>query len=302
MYPSPAFTARKHKPWFCCNLLLAAIKSCWWEHTGSQNWASSVYNMDADLPFQNQWASVFFDRGFCFVHLRFPGECHFPCFLFKNRLFQSPTCCTKVLATLFGHMWASHCHKSSLHNTSFCAVEAGCSFSVCALPHLGLWRPTYFARQISFLLTAASVQFWFVWGLSFQKSLLPCWQVGDALLMGRERIKGQKANFHALSCYHWSDATHLLYQLLVKLLHHFTVHQLHHCVQHLVMKVIQGKEIAICGDGLTEVVARGAQLPSLNKKCIHREQFPWLWFVGFSLTKVKLESTAAFYCFVVLRS
>lgn len=45
-------------------------------------------------------------------------------------------------------------------------------------------------------------------------------------------------------------ATHLLYQPSVKLLHHFTVHQLHQCAQHLVMKVIQGEEIAICGDAV----------------------------------------------------
>lgn len=68
--------------------------------------------------------------------------------------------------------------------------------------------------------------------------------------MAEERIKGQKSNFHALSCYHGSNATHLLYQPLVEVLHHFTVHQLHQCVQHWVMKVIQGKKIAVCGDAL----------------------------------------------------
>lgn len=147
-------------------------------------------------------------------------------------------------------MWVSCCHWSSLQDTSFCAVELGCNLSVCALPHLGLRRPSHFARQISFPAHCCQCAILVCPKSFFQKSLLPCSQVEGAHLMGRERIKGQKSNFHALRCYHWSDATHLLYQPSVKLLHHFTVHQLHQCVQHLVMKVIQGEEIAICGDAV----------------------------------------------------
>lgn len=157
----------------------------------------------------------------------------------------------KAITVLLGHVWVFHCPQSSLHNMPFCALGHISSISVCVPSHLGLWGAGHFIRQIlsCLWLPVCSSAFSRVLPSESYSCHIGKWKV---LIFegGREGTKGEKSNFHPASCCHWWNVTRLLYQPSVKLLHHFTVCHLHQRVQHSVMKVNLGEEIAICWDVL----------------------------------------------------
>lgn len=112
-----------------------------------------------------------------------PLSAFFPMISLRTCLFQSPNHCTEDLHS--GIIWVFRCHQCSLHGRPFCVVEhIYYSFSVCALSHLGLWGGLVIL-QGKFLLTAATVQFCFLQGLSLRRSPSPHRQAEGARLESR---------------------------------------------------------------------------------------------------------------------
>lgn len=146
--------------------------------------------MDTDL-LQNQWASVFFVKGFCFVHLCFPAECYFPCFLCKKQPFPIPYLLHKDFHNI---IWPYVSFSLPLEQPAWyillCCWNWLEYFCLCPAT-LGTLEAQPFCKANFFPAHCCQRAILVCPGSFFQKSLLPCWQVEGAHLIGRERIKGQ---------------------------------------------------------------------------------------------------------------